>query len=69
MIEVSCFDKYFKRIKDKDVIEARKKFIKDYKINYIVASKFADIDFLIKDIKTIIVDENTQEKFIVLKTQ
>lgn len=69
MIEVSCFDKYFKKIKGKNVIEARKKFIKDYKINYIVASKFADIDFLIKDIKTIIVDENTQEKFIVLKTQ
>ncbi len=69
MIDISCFNKYSQKINSKNIVETRKKFIKDYKINYIVASKFANIDFLRENIKTIIVDENTQEKFIILKAQ
>ncbi|MCS6794767.1 MAG: hypothetical protein NZ516_02285 [Raineya sp.] len=67
MVEKSCFYLYYKKYNLTDITEAKKRFIEQYKIKYVLASKFADISFLKNQILTIVEDKNTAEKFILLK--
>ena len=63
----SCFNKYSKKMNIKNMIQAKLNFINEYKIDYVIASKFANIDFLKNNIRELVIDKNTQEKFILLK--